>query len=201
MGSLSDAAAYSLYPTKNLGALGDAGIVVSDDSALVDKVRALANYGEHRRYQSELRGHNSRLDEIQAAVLRVKLERLEQWNERRRALARQYREYLADCPGLILPGATTGALPVWHQFVVRLDRRDLVREQLACRGIETLVHYPTPPHRSPAYATDYPDPLPVTEQIAASVISLPISPQLGAAACERVCEAVTASITAVGRGA
>ena len=198
---MSDATAYSLYPTKNLGALGDAGIVVSDDRALVEKVRALANYGEHRRYQSELRGHNSRLDEIQAAVLRVKLKRLEQWNERRRALADQYLEHLSHCPNLILPGATTGALPVWHQFVVRVDRRDLVRQQLARRGIETLVHYPTPPHRSPAYATDYLEPLPVTEQIAASVISLPISPQLSATACAQVCEAMIPSVAAVGRGA
>jgi dTDP-4-amino-4,6-dideoxygalactose transaminase len=198
MGSLSDAAAYSLYPTKNLGALGDAGIVVSDDRELVEKVRALANYGERRRHQSELRGHNSRLDEIQAALLRVKLERLERWNERRRALAKQYLEHLADCPGLILPGATNGALPVWHQLVVRVHARDLVREQLDQRGIETLVHYPTPPHRSAAYETEYRDPLPVTEELAASVISLPISPQLSTTACAQVCEAMIASVTAVG---
>src|SRR5262249_37719341 len=138
LGSRSDAAAYSLYPTKNLGALGDAGIVVSDDSALLERVRALANYGERRRHQSEVRGHNSRLDEIQAALLRVKLKRLEEWNERRRARASQYLELLADCPGLALPGITEDALPVWHQFVVRVDDRDLVREQLARRGIETL---------------------------------------------------------------
>jgi dTDP-3-amino-3,4,6-trideoxy-alpha-D-glucose transaminase len=198
LGSLSDAAAYSLYPTKNLGALGDAGIVVSDDSALVERVRALANYGERRRHQSEVRGHNSRLDEIQAALLRVKLKRLEEWNERRRARARQYLELLADCPGLALPGITEDALPVWHQFVVRVDDRDVVREQLARRGIETLVHYPTPPHRSGAYASEYPDPLPVTERLAASVISLPISPQLSASACTQVSEAMIASVTAVG---
>jgi dTDP-3-amino-3,4,6-trideoxy-alpha-D-glucose transaminase len=201
LGSQSDAAAFSLYPTKNLGALGDAGIVVSDDRALVEKVRVLANYGERRRYQSELRGHNSRLDELQAAALRVKLKRLEQWNERRRALAKQYLEYLCPCADLILPGATTGALPVWHQFVVRVARRDLVREQLSRRGIETLVHYPTPPHRSPAYAADYVEPLPITEHIAASVISLPISPQLSATACAQVCEALISSVSAAGRGA
>jgi dTDP-3-amino-3,4,6-trideoxy-alpha-D-glucose transaminase len=198
LGSLSDAAAYSLYPTKNLGALGDAGIVVSDDSALVERVRALANYGERRRHQSEVRGHNSRLDEIQAALLRVKLKRLEEWNERRRARASQYLELLADCPGLALPGITEDALPVWHQFVVRVDDRDVVREQLARRGIETLVHYPTPPHRTAAYASDHPDPLPVTERLAASVVSLPISPQLSASACTQVCEAMIASLTAVG---
>jgi dTDP-4-amino-4,6-dideoxygalactose transaminase len=164
----------------------------------VEKVRALANYGERGRHQSELRGHNSRLDEIQAALLRVKLERLERWNERRRALAKQYLEHLAGCPGLILPGATNGALPVWHQLVVRVHARDLVREQLDQRGIETLVHYPTPPHRSAAYGTEYRDRLPVTEELAASVISLPISPQLSTTACAQVCEAMIASVTAVG---
>jgi dTDP-3-amino-3,4,6-trideoxy-alpha-D-glucose transaminase len=194
LGSLSDAAAYSLYPTKNLGALGDAGIVLSDDRELVERVRVLANYGERSRHESELRGHNSRLDEIQAALLRVKLERLEEWNGRRRARAEQYLELLAGCPELVLPSATDGALPVWHQFVVRVRERDLVRGQLARRGVETLVHYPIPPHRSAAYACDDLDPLPVTEQLAASVLSLPISPQLTATACTRVCEAVIASV-------
>jgi dTDP-3-amino-3,4,6-trideoxy-alpha-D-glucose transaminase len=197
-GSLSDAAAYSLYPTKNLGALGDAGIVVSNDRELVERVRMLGNYGERRRHESELRGHNSRLDEIQAALLRVKLERLEQWNGRRRARAKQYLELLADCPGLVLPGATDGAQPVWHQFVMRVGARDLVRDQLAYRGVETLVHYPTPPHRSAAYASDDLGPLPVTEQLAASVLSLPISPQLSSTECTHVCEAVIASMRAVG---
>ena len=186
---MSDAAAYSLYPTKNLGALGDAGIVVSDDRALVEKVRALANYGEHRRYQSELRGHNSRLDEIQAAVLRVKLKRLEQWNERRRALAEQYLEHLSHCPNLILPGATTGALPVWHQFVVRVDRRDLVREQLARRGIETLgaLSDTAPPlarvcNRLPRAATGYR----ANRSVSASAFRFPLSSaQLHARRCAR----------------
>jgi dTDP-4-amino-4,6-dideoxygalactose transaminase len=198
LGSVSDAAAYSLYPTKNLGALGDAGIVVSDDRDLLERVRMLANYGERRRYENEVRGHNSRLDEIQAALLRVKLERLEEWNDRRRARAAQYLEQLADCPELVLPSVTDGALPVWHQFVVRVGARDLVREQLAHRGVETLVHYPIPPHRTLAYASDHADPLPVTERLAASVLSLPISPQLSATDCAQVCEAVIASVTAVG---
>ncbi len=197
LGELSDAAAYSLYPTKNLGALGDAGIVVSDDPALVEKVRMLGNYGERQRYQSELRGHNSRLDEIQAALLRIKLARLEEWNERRRSRAEQYFELLAGLPGLVLPGVTDGALPVWHQFVVRVGGRDLLRDRLARRGIETLVHYPTPPHRSVAYASDYQDRLPLTEDFAASVLSLPISPQLSATDCARVCEAVIASVPAL----
>jgi dTDP-3-amino-3,4,6-trideoxy-alpha-D-glucose transaminase len=198
LGSMSDAAAYSLYPTKNLGALGDAGIVLSDDLELVERVRVLANYGERRRHESELRGHNSRLDEIQAALLRVKLKRLEEWNENRRARAKQYLELFAECPDVVLPRSTAGALPVWHQFVIRVRARDRVREQLAQRGVETLVHYPTPPHRTAAYASDDLGPLPITEQLAASVLSLPISPQLSASSCTQVCEAVIASVTTVG---
>jgi dTDP-3-amino-3,4,6-trideoxy-alpha-D-glucose transaminase len=194
LGAQSDAAAYSLYPTKNLGALGDAGIVVSDDSALVERVRVLANYGERRRHQNEVRGHNSRLDEIQAALLRTKLQRLDDWNERRRSRAKQYLELLADCPGLELPGVTADALPVWHQFVVRVAARDDVRDQLALRGIETLVHYPTPPHKSGAYAHDYHDPLPLTERFADSVMSLPISPQLTETDCTDVSEALLATV-------
>lgn len=197
LGVHSDATAYSLYPTKNLGALGDAGIVVSDDARLVERVRMLANYGEKGRYQNEVRGHNSRLDEIQAALLRTKLERLDDWNEHRRSRARQYLDLLAGCAGLVLPGVTDGALPVWHQFVVRVPARDLVRDELDRRGIETHVHYPTPPHRAAAYASDYPDRLPVTEKIAESVISLPISPQLSARDCAHVCEEVIASVSAV----
>jgi dTDP-3-amino-3,4,6-trideoxy-alpha-D-glucose transaminase len=199
LGAQSDAVAYSLYPTKNLGALGDAGIVVSDDPALVERVRMLANYGERRRHHNEVRGHNSRLDELQAALLRAKLERLDDWNERRRSRANQYLELLADCPGLELPGVTAGALPVWHQFVVRVAARDHVRDQLARRGIETLVHYPSPPHKSPAYALDYRDPLPLTEQLAETVISLPISPQLTATDCAQVSEALLATVSDLAR--
>lgn len=198
LGSSSNAAAYSLYPTKNLGALGDAGIVCCNDLGLADRVRVLANYGEHRRYENELRGHNSRLDELQAALLRVKLEQLEEWNGRRGARAKQYLELLAGCAGLALPSITEGALPVWHQFVIRLQNRDLIREQLAERGIETLVHYPTPPHRSGAYASERLGPLPITERLATSVLSLPISPQLSETACTEVCGAVIASVAAVG---
>ena len=111
IGSLSDATAYSLYPTKNLGALGDAGIVLSDDCELVERVRMLANYGERRRHASEVRGHNSRLDEIQAASLRVKLNRLDDWDRRRRLRPREYLEQLADCPGLARPGSVRWCAP------------------------------------------------------------------------------------------
>jgi dTDP-3-amino-3,4,6-trideoxy-alpha-D-glucose transaminase len=194
VGSFGDAGAFSLYPTKNLGALGDAGIVVSSDRGLLERVRMLANYGERRRRESEVRGHNSRLDELQAAVLRVKLRRLEMWNGLRRNRAETYLRELAPVSQVVLPETTAGALPVWHQFVVRVAERDAVREKLARRGIECLVHYPTPPHRSPAYVADYPQPLPVTEHLAASVLSLPISPPLGEDACRQAIEAVADSV-------
>jgi len=194
VGSCGDAGAFSMYPTKNLGALGDAGIVVSNDRSLLDRVRMLANYGERRRHHSEARGYNSRLDELQAAVLRVKLRRLDRWNALRRNRAQTYLRELARVPHVVLPETTAGALPVWHQFVARVAERDAVREELARRGIECLVHYPIPPHRSPAYAADYPQRLPVTEHLAASVLSLPISPPLGEDACLQVCEAVADSV-------
>lgn len=197
LGSLSDAAAFSLYPTKNLGALGDAGIVVSDNRELVERIRTLANYGERRRHESEVRGYNSRLDELQAAVLRVKLGRLDEWNGRRRARARQYLASLAECPGVVLPAVTEGALPVWHQLVIRVRDRDLVRENLARRGVETLVHYPIPPHRTAAYASEQFGSLPLTEQLADSVLSLPISAHLTESECSRVCDAVFASVSPV----
>lgn len=195
-GSWGDAAAFSLYPTKNLGAIGDAGIVVSDDADLLERVRMLSNYGEGRRHDSEVRGQNSRLDELQAAVLRVKLDRLEAWNDRRRERAAQYLERLASSPGVLLPGIRPGALPVWHQFVVRVSDRDSVRQRLSRRGIETLVHYPVPPHRSRAYAAEYPGPLPITEQLASSVLSLPIAPPLDDDTCLYVAQALAESVAA-----
>jgi dTDP-4-amino-4,6-dideoxygalactose transaminase len=193
VGSLGDAAAFSLYPTKNLGAAGDAGIAVSNDEALLERIRMLANYGERRRHHSEVRGYNSRLDELQAALLRVKLKHLDDWNARRRVRARQYLDELSGCDVIQLPAATEAALPVWHQFVVRVAERDSVREKMLGSGVQTLVHYPTPPHRTPAYASDYPEPLPITEQLADSVLSLPISPQLTESDCARVCDALRAA--------
>lgn len=201
VGTFGDAAAFSLYPTKNLGAIGDAGVVVSSEESLLERVRMLANYGERRRHETELLGHNSRLDELQAALLRVKLRRLDAWNQARRDRAGAYMRALEEASGVTLPGITAAATPVWHQFVVRVPKRDLVREELAKRGVDTLVHYPTPPHRSGAYAADYPSPLPVTESLAASVLSLPISPQLGADECAYVSRALTESIAAVSAAA
>jgi dTDP-3-amino-3,4,6-trideoxy-alpha-D-glucose transaminase len=141
------------------------------------------------------------LDELQAALLRVKLSRLDAWNQARRDRAADYMSALDEAPDVNLPGVTAAAIPVWHQFVVRVPNRDLVREQLARRGVETLVHYPIPPHRSRAYAADYPSPLPVTESLAASVLSLPISPQLAADECGYVSRALTESLAAVSSAA
>jgi dTDP-3-amino-3,4,6-trideoxy-alpha-D-glucose transaminase len=197
VGSYGNATAFSLYPTKNLGAIGDAGIVVSSDQNLLERVRMLANYGEGRRHESELLGYNSRLDELQAAILRMKLRRLDAWNQARRDLAEHYMSALKDAPDVTLPGTTGGALPVWHQFVVRVPQRDLVREQMARLGVETLVHYPIPPHCSRAYAGDNRSPLPTTERLATSVLSLPISPQLHADECAYVSEALTATVAAL----
>jgi dTDP-3-amino-3,4,6-trideoxy-alpha-D-glucose transaminase len=196
VGSFGVAGAFSLYPTKNLGAIGDAGVVISDDHNLLERIRMLANYGERRRYENDLLGHNSRLDELQAAILRVKLERLEGWNESRRERAGQYLRLLASNRSVVLPGDAQGAVPVWHQFVVRVAERDAVRAELARRGVETLVHYPIAPHRMPAYAANYPEPLPITERLAESVLSLPISPPLGEEACEKVACALADAVTA-----
>ena len=141
-----------------------------------------------------VRGYNSRLDELQAALLRIKLSRLDEWNARRSALADRYLEQLDGCAGLILPQPTPGAEPVWHQFVVRVDRREAVRAALERRGVPTLVHYPTPPHRTPAYAADYPGSLPIAERLAETVLSLPISPQMNPSSCVETGRAVISAV-------
>ncbi len=198
MGTLARATAFSLYPTKNLGAAGDAGIVVSGDAQLLRRVRMLANYGERERHCSELRGYNSRLDELQAALLRVKLTRLDDWNQRRRARAAQYAEALSGIEAITAPGATPDAYAVWHQFVIQTEHRDALRRELARRGVPTLVHYPIPPHRSPAYADEYPEPQPITERLAATVLSLPMSAQLSETTCHHICETLVSSVAAAG---
>jgi dTDP-4-amino-4,6-dideoxygalactose transaminase len=190
-GALGDAAAFSFYPGKNLGALGDAGAIVTGDEALAARCRALRNYGSPRKYEHDVQGQNSRLDELQAAVLRVKLGALEGWNARRRAVAAEYGARLADAP-LTLPAVLDGADPVWHLFVVRHPRRDALQAELAARGIGTLIHYPTAAHRSGAYAALEVDPaqVAVAERLAAEVLSLPMGPHLDDAAVAEVCSAV-----------
>ncbi|HYP16130.1 MAG TPA: DegT/DnrJ/EryC1/StrS family aminotransferase [Opitutus sp.] len=185
VGTWGHAAAFSFYPTKNLGALGDGGAVFSRDAAVGERVRLLRQYGWRERYVSELPGRNSRLDELQAAILRVKLRYLESENEHRRQLARRYLERLRDS-GLRLPVVAAGSEPVWHQFVVRSRERDGLREHLAREQIMTGVLYPVPVHRQPAYNEDGLH-LPETEQACAEVLSLPLHPALSAGDVDTVC--------------
>ena len=179
-GGLGDAAGNSFYPGKNLGAFGDAGAVTTNDPDLADRVRVLRNYGSRKKYHNEVAGVNSRLDELQAAVLRAKLPVLDAWNARRQRHAQFYREQLHDLPGLTLPGVPVWADAVWHQFVIRHPRRDALQQKLAEAGIGTLIHYPIPPHLSGAYAGQgwNPGAFPVAEQLAATVLSLPLGPHL-----------------------
>jgi dTDP-4-amino-4,6-dideoxygalactose transaminase len=181
-----DAAAFSFYPTKNLGALGDAGAVVTSDAAVAERARELRNYG-FRDGAATARSGQSRLDTLQAAILLAKLPLLERWNERRRALAERYTDALRDGPvDLPCPGAH-----VYHLYVVRSRERDALRERLRARGIETLVHYPLPIHAHPAWSDLHrAGPLHESERAAAEVLSLPLYPQLRDDEAEAVVEAV-----------
>ena len=183
-GALGHAAGHSFYPTKNLGALGDAGAVTTDDAALADRVRMLRNYGSKQRYYNEEKGVNSRLDELQAAFLRVKLRHLDDWNARRTKIAEFYLAELSNISDeLVMPFVPEWAEPVWHLFVIRHPRRDDIQRDLAAAGIGTLIHYPVPPHLSGAYT----EPLSgkpassnctIAEILASTVLSLPIGPHL-----------------------
>jgi len=192
-GSLADAAGFSFYPGKNLGALGDAGAVTTDDERLAAELRRLRNYGSTVKYRHEVRGVNSRLDELQAALLRVKLRRLDEWNARRARVARRYLGELEGVPDLALPSAPADAEHVWHLFVVRHPERDALREHLERAGVGTLIHYPLPPHRQPAYAAlSLPEgSLPVAERMAREVLSLPLGPHLSDAEVDHVVAAVS----------
>lgn len=177
VGSLGDAAGFSFYPTKNLGALGDGGAVTTNDSRLAETVRSLANYGECRRYANQYRGVNSRLDELQAAVLSVKLKYLDEWNKSRRRTARYYLKHISN-RFIALPAVVAEESHVWHQFVVRVLEQAAFREHLSRRSIDTLIHYPTPPHKQPAYAEWNHCSYPITEEIHKSVVSLPMGVRL-----------------------
>jgi dTDP-3-amino-3,4,6-trideoxy-alpha-D-glucose transaminase len=190
-GALGQAAAFSFYPGKNLGGYGDAGAVTTDDPAVAETLRALRNYGSQEKYVHAIQGSNSRLDEIQAAYLRVKLQCLDEWNARRRAVAARYRAELAEGAHLTLPAVHPGGDPVWHLFVVRSTVRDALQAHLAAEGVETLIHYPTPPHLAGAYSGDGPWPaLPVAEELADTVLSLPIGPHMAAQDVDRVVAAL-----------
>jgi dTDP-4-amino-4,6-dideoxygalactose transaminase len=187
-GALGDAAGHSFFPTKNLGALGDGGAVTTDDAQLADVIRVLRNYGSREKYVNDRRGVNSRLDELQAALLRVRLRRLDADNARRRALAGRYLAGIRH-PAIALPTIAPGNEPVWHVFVVRTADRSGLQEHLQQRGVGTLIHYPIPPHRQRAYAEWNSRSYPVTERIHAEVLSLPISPVLSDTDADAVMEA------------
>lgn len=173
-GGMGDAAAFSFYPTKNIGALGDAGAVTTSDPSLADTVRALANYGSDRRYHNIYQGFNCRMDEMQAAMLRVKLRHLDGESARRQAVAEAYDSALRN-PQVRKPVIISDMRQVWHQYVVRCPRRDALREHLLAHGVQTDIHYATPPHLQPCYAALAHTPLPLTEQMADEVLSLPVA--------------------------
>jgi dTDP-4-amino-4,6-dideoxygalactose transaminase len=179
-GTLGDAAAFSFYPGKCLGAFGDGGAVVTNDDQIADKVRALRNYGSQAKYFNEYLGLNSRLDEIQAAILRVKLRYLDEWNSRRGSLAGLLRNALREVPQVAAPAEPAGFESCWHLYVIRTPERDQVQQVLESRGIGTMIHYPLPPYRQKAYA-DLGLPkgsFPIADQLADEVLSLPMGPHL-----------------------
>jgi dTDP-4-amino-4,6-dideoxygalactose transaminase len=183
--SLGHAAATSFYPGKNLGCLGDGGAVLTADPAIATKVRQLRNYGSIMKYHHEVLGYNSRLDELQAAMLRVKLKRLDNWNECRRTTARAYSEKLRNV-GLTLPEVPNFAEPVWHLYVVRTSQRDQKQALLSSKGIGTIVHYPIPPHRQLCYANQKWGDLPISEMLANEILSLPLYPGISEEAVDCV---------------
>jgi dTDP-4-amino-4,6-dideoxygalactose transaminase len=185
VGSLGDAAAFSFYPAKNLGAFGDGGAITTSDGELAAKLRALRNYGSSAKYVHDLIGLNSRLDPLQAAILRVKLRHLDEWNARRLSLAECYLRCLAGT-GVILPAETAGFASVCHLFVVRTAERDALQAGLKEAGIETLIHYPIPPHRQGAFTGLVTTALPLAERLAAEVLSLPMGPHLSLEDAEKV---------------
>jgi dTDP-4-amino-4,6-dideoxygalactose transaminase len=176
-GSLGDAAGFSFYPTKNLGAFGDGGAITTNDDSIAKKVRVLRNYGSEKKYVNIMKGFNSRLDELQAAFLRVKLKHLDDWNRRRSQIANYYKKALTGSE-LILPHVPEWAQPVWHVFVIRSNKRNQLQDNLKNKGIGTLIHYPIPPHLQEAYRDLRYEKgaFPIAEKLADEVLSLPIGP-------------------------
>ncbi len=191
-GSLAHAGAFSFFPTKNLGAMGDAGAVTTDDAALAERLRVLRNYGSRQKYVNLEKGVNSRLDELQAALLRVKLPYLDRWNERRKTLAAQYRAALVDTAAIGLPHVPQWADPAWHLFVITSDRREALTKALDAAGIGWLIHYPIPPHLQAAYAElgRGKGSFPLAERLAETVLSLPLGPHMPTEAVDQVVQVV-----------
>ena len=191
-GHLGDAAGFSFYPGKNLGALGDAGCITTDDEALADYVRAMANYGSQEKYLNKMKGLNSRMDEIQAAVLCLKLRRLDEDNEKRRKIAKAYSEGITN-PLITLPTMPSESKEnVWHIYPIRTPERDRLREYLSREGIETMVHYPVPPHKQEAYSEWNDRTYQISEQIHREILSLPMSPVMTEEEVQRVIEVLNA---------
>ena len=193
VGSLGDAAAFSFYPGKNLGAMGDAGGITTNDTALYEKIKALANYGSDRKYHHLYKGVNSRLDELQAAVLDVRLAHLDADNNRRREIATYYRRHINN-PLISLPQAVNETAHVWHIFAICCPERDRLQKFLAEKGIQTNIHYPTPPHRQEAYQEWREQHFPISEKLHREVLSLPISPVLTDEEAAQIAEAINAFV-------
>lgn len=186
VGALGDATGFSFYPGKNIGAFGDAGCVTTNDDVLAEKIRMLRNYGSRKKYVNEALGVNSRLDELQAAFLSVKLKYLDEWNLRRKVIAKQYLEQLSGLADLILPQVLSEINPSWYVFVVRSSKRNLLKQRLADGGVQTLIHYPIPPHKQKAYAAMNILSYPISEKIHEEVLSLPIGPHFSSQQCSQV---------------
>lgn len=189
-GSLGDAAAFSFYPAKNLGAFGDGGAITTADRGLAAKLRSLRNYGSSAKYVHDMLGLNSRLDPLQAAILRVKLRHLDEWNDRRLSLVECYRRNLAGTD-VVLPMISDGFGSVFHLFVIRTPNRDMLQTGLKEAGIETLIHYPIPPHKQRAYSSMRCLNLPLAERLASEVLSLPMGPHLSGWEVEEVAHQIT----------
>jgi dTDP-4-amino-4,6-dideoxygalactose transaminase len=188
VGSMGHIGCFSFYPTKNLGACGDAGAVTTNDRAIADRIRMLRNHGQQQRYTSEAVGVNSRLDALQAAVLSIKLKYLENWNGQRRAIATRYGEFLSHLPGIIAPQSSPGH--VWHQYTLRVegDQRDTLRQKLQDQGIASMIYYPVPLHLQPVYQDlgYLAGRFPIVEKLAREVLSLPMFPELSQEQQERI---------------
>ena len=194
-GNFGTAGCFSFYPSKNLGALGDGGAVVTNDAALRDSVRALRSYGGRSRYQHDVEGTNSRLDELQAAFLRIRLAALARENERRQQIAQIYLTHLGHLPGLQLPRVETPGSHVWHLFVTQTERRDELQQHLLREGCETLIHYPRPVYRLPPFAEFAPRGSTITDRLASRVLSLPIGSHLSDADVHTVAGAISEFFT------
>ena len=188
IGAHGDVVAWSFYPGKNLGALGDGGAITTNDPQIADRIRVLGNYGSRVKYLNEVQGYNSRLDPMQAAILRVKLKYLDEWNARRKKIAVRYLKELSSATEIILPVIPDFADPVWHLFVIRHANRDGLQKKMTELDIGSLIHYPIPPNLQKAYLSTEENPrFPISEKMAAEVLSLPIGPQLNSKAVKSVC--------------